>query len=102
VLALLAWGNRHFAPEGSSVILVNRDNGAPVDPILADPATGRPVDDLHYALVPGPAANDRVLEKYRTAVKAPTARNGTRRRRAAQRVGANDANLLVGNPKPAI
>src|SRR3954470_4579130 len=51
VLALLAWGNRHFAPEGSSVMLVNRDNGAPVDPILADPATGRAVDDLHYALV---------------------------------------------------
>src|SRR6476659_15913 len=75
VLALLAWGNRHFAPEGSSVILVNRDNGAPVDPILADPATGRAVDDSHYALVAGPAANGRVREKYRTAVEAPTAHN---------------------------
>src|ERR1700726_5356626 len=24
VLSLLAWGNRHFAPEGASVMLVNR------------------------------------------------------------------------------
>ena len=41
VLSLLAWGNRHFAPEGASVMLVNRETGAAVDPILADPATGR-------------------------------------------------------------
>src|SRR6476619_2432534 len=36
VLSLLAWGNRHFAPEGASVTLVNRKTGAAVDPILAD------------------------------------------------------------------
>jgi len=67
VLSLLAWGNRHFAPEGASVVLVNRQTGARVDPILADPATGRPVDEPDYVLMPGPAANDRVLTKYRTA-----------------------------------
>src|SRR5919205_3370849 len=38
VLALLAWGNRHFAHEGASGVLINRKTGAPVDPILADPA----------------------------------------------------------------
>jgi len=74
VLSLLAWGNRHFAPEGASVILVNRETGAEVDPILADPATGRPVDEPDYALVAGPAATDRVLERYppeRAPVKLP-------------------------------
>src|SRR4029077_19753176 len=35
LLSLLAWGNRHFAPEGASVMLVNRRTGAAVDPILA-------------------------------------------------------------------
>ena len=74
VLSLLAWGNRHFAPEGASVVLVNRKTGAAVDPILADPATGRPVDEAHYALVPGPAAGDRVLQKYRGVAAGRTAR----------------------------
>jgi hypothetical protein len=50
-------------------MLINRETGAAVDPILADPATGRPVDELYYALVPGPAAGDRVLEKYRTVAE---------------------------------
>jgi DNA-binding HxlR family transcriptional regulator len=71
VLSLLAWGNRHFAPEGASVVLINRETGATVDPILADPATGRPVDEPHYALVPGPAAGDRVLAKYLAPAKTP-------------------------------
>jgi DNA-binding HxlR family transcriptional regulator len=64
VLALLAWGNRHFAPEGASVMLVNRETGAAIDPILADPATGQPIEEPHYVLVPGPAASERVLRKY--------------------------------------
>jgi DNA-binding HxlR family transcriptional regulator len=80
VLSLLAWGNRHFAPEGVSVMLINRETGAAVDPILADPATGRPVDEPHYALVPGPAANDRVLEKYQAVAEAHTMAGGPGRR----------------------
>ena len=39
LFALMAWGNKHFAPEGPSVILVNRKIGAAVDPILTDPPT---------------------------------------------------------------
>jgi len=65
VLSLLNWGNRYFAPEGASVILVNRQTNTPVEPILADPATGRPVDEPDYTLMPGPAASDRVAKKYR-------------------------------------
>ena len=76
VLALLAWGNRHFAPEGASVVLVNRRTGAPVDPILADPATGRPVEEPDYGLAPGPAASERILKKFGTADRVPTARDG--------------------------
>src|ERR1700738_3855924 len=43
LLALLAWGNRHFAPEGPSVMLVDAKTGAPVDPVMVDRATGRPI-----------------------------------------------------------
>src|SRR6188474_1344742 len=56
LVSLLAWGNRHFAPEGAAVQLVNRKTGEPVDPVLVDPATGRPVLGDDYAFVPGPAA----------------------------------------------
>ncbi len=53
IISLLTWGNKHFAPEGPSVMLVNRKTGAAVDPILADPATGRPVEEPDYTLHPG-------------------------------------------------
>src|SRR5882672_5043456 len=43
LLALLAWGNKHFAPEGASVQLIDTKTGAAVDPILVDPATGKPI-----------------------------------------------------------
>ena len=42
LFSLMAWGNKHFAPEGPSVILVNRKTGAAVDPILADPGHRSP------------------------------------------------------------
>jgi DNA-binding HxlR family transcriptional regulator len=74
VLSLLAWGNRHFAPEGASVMLVNRRTGAAVDPILADPATGRPVDGPDYALMPGPTASRRVVQRYQAVAPARKAR----------------------------
>src|SRR5207248_2372680 len=34
VVALYAWGNRHFAPEGASVVLVDAATGRPADPVL--------------------------------------------------------------------
>jgi DNA-binding HxlR family transcriptional regulator len=76
VLALLAWGNRHFAPEGASVMLVNRDTGAAVEPVLVDPATGRPVDEPDYRLVPGPAASGRVRQTYQAVGGGRSAERG--------------------------
>ena len=64
LVALLAWGNKHFAPEGPSVQLVNAKTGAAVDPILVDPATRRPIQEPDYALVPGPAASEGVRQRY--------------------------------------
>ena len=64
IIALLAWGNKHFAPEGASVVLINRKTGAAVDPILSDPATGRPVEEPDYTLAAGPAAGPRTRQRY--------------------------------------
>src|SRR3954454_14862205 len=58
LVALLAWGNRHFAPEGASVLLVHARTGVEADPVLVDRASGRPLDEPSYAFVPGPAAGE--------------------------------------------
>src|SRR2546430_10600508 len=50
LLALLAWGNRHFAPEGPSVLLVDAKTGAAADRILVDRATGRRISIPDYVL----------------------------------------------------
>lgn len=55
VIALLAWGNRHFAPEGRAVALVNRETGIEADPILVDAVSGRPMSDPIFRLVRNPA-----------------------------------------------
>jgi DNA-binding HxlR family transcriptional regulator len=49
--SLLAWGNRHFAPEGPSVEIVHRVTGLPADPVLVDRHTGLPVDGPDYRTV---------------------------------------------------
>src|SRR5215467_8213995 len=67
LLALLSWGNRHFAPEGASVLLVDAKSGAAVDPMLVDPVTGRAVDTPDYALIAGPAAGERTRRRYAAA-----------------------------------
>src|SRR3954451_20979757 len=64
LIALLAWGNKHFAPEGASVRLVDTETGATVDPIMVDSATGRPIKAPEYAFAPGPAAPERTRRRY--------------------------------------
>jgi DNA-binding HxlR family transcriptional regulator len=51
LLSLLAWGNRHFAPEGPSVEIVHTATGVPADPVLVDRHTGLPVDGPEYRTV---------------------------------------------------
>ncbi len=56
LVAMLAWGNRHFAPEGETLLVVDSSTGRPADPILVDRTTGRPLQAPDYMLAPGPAA----------------------------------------------
>jgi DNA-binding HxlR family transcriptional regulator len=64
LLSLVAFGNRHFAPEGAAILLVDGETGAAVDPVLMDAKTGRRVTEDSHPLVAGPAANERVRAKY--------------------------------------
>lgn len=58
LLALLAWGNKHFAPEGPAVVLVDAKTGETVEPIVVDAKTGKPLIGGDYVYAAGPAATE--------------------------------------------
>ncbi|TWB46084.1 winged helix-turn-helix transcriptional regulator [Nitrospirillum pindoramense] len=59
--ALMAWGNRYFAPEGPAVHIVNSATGVPADPLLIDRASGQPLAFPAFRVVAGPAADSHTL-----------------------------------------
>jgi DNA-binding HxlR family transcriptional regulator len=63
LVALQAWGNQHFAPEGPSVMLVHAKTGAPADPMLVDRRTGHALTQPEYVIAPGPAAAESTRRK---------------------------------------
>jgi DNA-binding HxlR family transcriptional regulator len=69
LVALMAYGNKHFAPEGASVVVVDAETGLRADPIVVDRKTGRPLSRRDFALAPGPAANARTKRQI-AAVRA--------------------------------
>ncbi len=73
LLALLAWGNRHFTPEGPRVRVVEAATGRVADPVLTDRATGREVRAPEFVLAATP---------HPTSPDAPAAPAGRGRRRA--------------------
>jgi DNA-binding HxlR family transcriptional regulator len=64
LLALLEWGNRHMAPEGKSVLLVDTLTGQEAQPLLVDAVSGLPLSDARFRAVAGPAANARQKARY--------------------------------------
>ena len=80
LVAMLAYGNRHFAPEGRSIEIVDAATGTPADPVLVDRLSGRPIVAPDFVLAPGPVASERL-----------------RRRLSA----SGHAGLLAGAPAPS-
>ena len=62
--ALLAWGNKHFAPEGASVVVVDSQTGAEADPVLVDRNSGRPLTTPDFRSSAGPAADARTRRRH--------------------------------------
>jgi DNA-binding HxlR family transcriptional regulator len=70
--AMLAFGNKHFAPEGASVVMVDAKTGALADPIVVDSASGRPIVEPDFIVAAGPAASAAT----RARLAARSARRG--------------------------
>ncbi|MGD9945604.1 MAG: winged helix-turn-helix transcriptional regulator [Burkholderiaceae bacterium] len=73
LIALMAWGNTHFAPEGRSVVLIDTRTGREAEPLLIDRVSGRPLTDPVFRKAPGPAADERTRSRYARpgATRAP-------------------------------
>lgn len=63
MLALMSWGNQHFAPEGASVLLINDNTGKPIEPTMIDGRDGTPISELHTSYMPGPCATESVIKR---------------------------------------
>ena len=63
ILALLAWGNRHMAPEGPSVVVLNSETGEAAEPVMVDKTTGRLLSDPVFRIGAGPAAGTWVHQR---------------------------------------
>ncbi|PMY71037.1 MULTISPECIES: helix-turn-helix domain-containing protein [Pseudomonas] len=63
LMAFVAWGNRHYAPEGESVQIVERATGRPVRPMMADLADGRPVPLEACTVQAGPMASEGIRQR---------------------------------------
>jgi DNA-binding HxlR family transcriptional regulator len=65
--ALVAWGNKHFAPEGESAIVVDAATGERAEPVLVDKRSGRVMRSPEFAVAAGPAANEETRQRYARA-----------------------------------
>lgn len=60
LVAMMAYGNRHFAVEGVASTLADATTGAEVIPVLADARSGELLDPRTLRFAAGPAADDAV------------------------------------------
>ncbi len=66
LIAMLDFGNRHFAPEGANLLIVDAVTGEAADLVLADRRSGRPIAAPGFRMAPGPAASDAMMAKLST------------------------------------
>ena len=67
LVALMTWGNRYFAPEGASVVLVDDVTGRRADPVVVDRRTGQPISGTQHRFAAGPAANKATRRRLAAA-----------------------------------
>jgi DNA-binding HxlR family transcriptional regulator len=62
--ALLAWGNKYFAPEGASVVVVDSETKRIAEPVLVDRNSGAEMTMPRFRSAPGPAADQATRARY--------------------------------------
>lgn len=75
LVALNSWGNKHFAPEGPSVLLVDAVSGEVAEPIMVDRKSGKPLTSPEFIFAPGPQANESMIRRINFARERAAAAN---------------------------
>jgi DNA-binding HxlR family transcriptional regulator len=63
MIAMMDWGNRHFAPEGVQSTLIDAQTGAEARPLMVDETSLRPLTEEDFTFAAGPAAKDAVRRR---------------------------------------
>jgi DNA-binding HxlR family transcriptional regulator len=66
LVALFTWGNRHLAPKGESIMLANRADRRPLDPVLVDALDMHPITPANTVVVAGPRASRGMRNRLAT------------------------------------
>ncbi|MGL9619709.1 helix-turn-helix domain-containing protein [Bradyrhizobium sp. U531] len=69
IAALLAWGNKHLAPRGESILLASRDDIRPLDPVVVDAGSLQPITLANTVAIAGPRAS-RGMRRRIASLKA--------------------------------
>ena len=69
VVAMLAWGNKHLASRGESIVLASRDDIRPLDPIVVNATDMQPITLANTVAIPGPRAS-RLMRRRLASLKA--------------------------------
>lgn len=64
MLALIEWGGERLSPEGRTIQLLDKVSGRPARVGLVDLETGRPITRESHVVVPGPAADTIITERF--------------------------------------
>lgn len=69
MLAMVAWGNRHFSPEGPALAVVARETGAPVEQCWLDTSTGQVLGLDGVTVMAGAGATPGLRERIALAAR---------------------------------
>jgi DNA-binding HxlR family transcriptional regulator len=71
IAVFLAFGNKHFAPDGKNIVIVDSQTGVEADPIVVDRASGRPIKKPAFRYAPGTAAPAALRKRFTDAEPSP-------------------------------
>ena len=70
IVALYLWGIKHTDLDHHSVVLVDQDSGAEIEPVYVDRRSGRPLREIRAVFAAGRAATDQMRRRHDPETKA--------------------------------
>ena len=78
LFGLLNFGNKHFAPEGPKVVVVNKDTAEIAEPVLVDRKTGDAITGDRFTIASTAQASRQTQAKYPRQARKPARAGRTR------------------------